>query len=514
MHVDDSHDATSVAEVMARSGVQFGTSGARGLASAMTDAVCMAYTRGFLSHLAELGEFVLGTPVALAGDLRPSTPRILAACAQAVRDAGGEVEFCGFVPTPALALHAFGRSIPSLMVTGSHIPDDRNGIKFYRPHGEVLKDDEAGMMRQPVPAADGRFTPDGMLADPSPLPAPMDVESAYVRRYADFFGPDALAGLSIGVYQHSAVGRDLLFAIIEALGAKAVALGRSEKFIPVDTEAVRSEDVALAREWAAAHGFDAMVSTDGDSDRPLLADASGTWLRGDVLGVLCARALDAQAVVTPVSSSTVLERCGAFDRTERTRIGSPYVIAAMDALLAAGQGGVCGYEANGGFLLASPVVRGGATLAPLPTRDAVLPILAVLAASRGDVAGMLEELPPRVTHSDRIKDFAIPRSEALFAALLADGGGVALARLDGHFGGIAGAITGLDLTDGIRMITASGAIVHLRRSGNAPELRCYSEADDAATAARITGEALALVERVFQDGAYLQAQGMLQPELF
>jgi phosphomannomutase len=30
------------------------------------------------------------------------------------------------------------------MVTGSHIPDDRNGIKFYRPAGEMLKDDEAG----------------------------------------------------------------------------------------------------------------------------------------------------------------------------------------------------------------------------------------------------------------------------------------------------------------------------------------------------------------------------------
>jgi phosphomannomutase len=36
------------------------------------------------------------------------------------------------------------------MVTGSHIPADRNGIKFYRPKGEVLKEDEAGMRGQVI----------------------------------------------------------------------------------------------------------------------------------------------------------------------------------------------------------------------------------------------------------------------------------------------------------------------------------------------------------------------------
>ena len=130
--------------LMQQSGVQFGTSGARGEVVAMTDHVCYGYTQGFLSYLCEIGEYS-GGRVALAGDLRPSTPRILAACAQAIRDLGGEPVFCGYVPTPALALYAFGQAIPSLMVTGSHIPDDRNGIKFYRPAGEVLKSDEAGM---------------------------------------------------------------------------------------------------------------------------------------------------------------------------------------------------------------------------------------------------------------------------------------------------------------------------------------------------------------------------------
>jgi phosphomannomutase len=289
----------------------------------------------------------------------------------------------------------------------------------------------------------------------------------------------------------------VLLAIVTALGADAVPIGRSTKFIPVDTEAIRPEDVVLARDWAAEYGFDAIVSTDGDSDRPLLADHTGEWMRGDVLGVLCARALGAGTVVTPVSSNTVLELSGAFAHVARTRIGSPYVIDAMNAALAAGQAGVCGYEANGGFLLASDFAVAGRPLPALPTRDAVLPVVAVMAAARAQgikVRDLIGQLPPRVTYSDRIKQFPTARSEAIFAALLEGTAAEQLARLNGHFGAIAGAIVGVDLTDGIRMSTQEGKVLHLRRSGNAPELRCYSEADDAATAQQIAEAALAVVK--------------------
>ena len=71
----------AVRDLMQESGVAFGTSGARGLVSAMTDRVSYGYTTGFLGYLAEIGEFAPGAEVALAGDLRPSTPRILRACA-------------------------------------------------------------------------------------------------------------------------------------------------------------------------------------------------------------------------------------------------------------------------------------------------------------------------------------------------------------------------------------------------------------------------------------------------
>ncbi len=497
-------DAASftVRALMEESGVAFGTSGARGLVSAMTDRVCYGYTIGFLSYLSEIGEFAPGSEVALAGDLRPSTPRILRAAAQAIRDAGGSPVICGHVPTPALALYAFSRRTPSLMVTGSHIPDDRNGIKFHRAAGEVLKADEAGMARQPLALDPSRFTWDGELNDAAPLPEVRNVEDGYLRRYLQFFGDEALAGLTVGLYQHSAVGRDLLARILSALGAEVVPLGRSDSFIPVDTEALRPEDVELARQWAAEYRLDAIVSTDGDSDRPLLADHRGHWLRGDILGLLCARELLGECVVTPVSSNTALEKSGAFARTVRCRIGSPYVIAAMDEARREYGGIVCGYEANGGFLLGSQIARGGRELAALPTRDAVLPIVSVLAAAKNrPVADLCADLPRRVTWSDRLKDFPTADSQAILAWLTSGGATERTARIEAQFYALAGKLADIDETDGLRMSFASGAIIHLRPSGNAPELRCYSETDTEESARNLNAAALKLVRDELSEAA-------------
>lgn len=481
-------------EYLARaSGIAFGTSGARGLATAFTDDVCHGYTIGFLRHLMDQDAWRPGNEVALAGDLRPSTPRILAACIAAITALGGVPKYCGNVPTPALALYSMGRQIPAIMVTGSHIPEDRNGIKFYRPEGEILKEDELGILAQPL-ANDLAIG-----TECSELPPIHDVLSAYKARYLNAFGSNALSGRRLGVYQHSAVGRDVLVDIFEALGATVLALGRSERFVPVDTEAVREEDHVLARQWAREHSLDAIASTDGDSDRPLLADQQGEWLRGDVLGVLCARELGLGVVVTPVSSNSIAERSGAFSRVERTRIGSPYVIKAMNDALADGEPLVCGYEANGGFLLANDVTLAKGKLAALPTRDAMLPIIAALIASGdGSLRQLLGELPQRFTSSDRLPDFAPERKDALMEWLQRID--QQTSRLEASFGDLAQApLAALDLTDGVRMTFANDRVIHLRGSGNAPEMRCYAEAESPQLAGELSSKSLAFVAGHFPE---------------
>lgn len=481
-----------VGDLMAATGVAFGTSGARGRVADMTDRVCYACATGFLQYLAECGDVGRGTRVALGGDLRPSTGRILRAVAAAVRDGGYEPVHCGRLPSPALAHFGMEEGIPTAMVTGSHIPEDRNGVKFTRAAGEILKGDEAGIREQVVCLPEARFDPSGALRNSGqgalPPPCP-EAEERYVRRYLRSFPPGCLEGLRVGVYEHSAVGRGLVCRILAGLGARVQPFARSERFLPVDTEAMRPEDEELARFWAAEGGFDALVSTDGDSDRPLVGDEAGRWLRGDVAGMLTARYLGADAVVVPVSCNTAVERCGWFRRVVRTRIGSPHVIAGMMQARAAGCGTVVGYEANGGFLTASPVRLGARELSPLPTRDAVIVILSVLAcaASRGvPISALRAELPARFTASDRLQDFPTALSSAVLGRLTGGSGrqnreafARAFARV---LGARQGGVATLDDTDGMRARLRSGEIVHLRPSGNAPEFRCYTEADSEARA--------------------------------
>ncbi|MCG8013137.1 MAG: phosphomannomutase, partial [Candidatus Thiodiazotropha weberae] len=132
----------SISDLMLNSGVRFGTSGARGLVSAITDQVAYSYTYAFLQHLEISGQLKTNRRVAIAGDFRPSTPRIMAAVCKAASDRGLQVINCGYIPSPAIALYGLQQGIPSIMITGSHIPDDRNGIKFNRLDGEILKEDE------------------------------------------------------------------------------------------------------------------------------------------------------------------------------------------------------------------------------------------------------------------------------------------------------------------------------------------------------------------------------------
>jgi len=466
----------AIEEIQHARAVKFGTSGARGLVVDMSDDVCFAYASAFLGAI----EASAGS-VAVAMDLRPSSPLIASACAAAIQDAGMTVDFCGAVPTPALAYHCQTNDEPGIMVTGSHIPFDRNGIKFYRRDGEITKADEATISRAVVELPRSGSTTE--------LPAATrSAYDAYVARYVDFFAPQCLAGMRIAFYEHSSLARDVLRTILERLGAEVVSLGRTDEFVPIDTEAVSLVDIEQARCWAQELRFDAIVSTDGDADRPLVGDENGGWFRGDVVGILSAQYLRATAVVTTVSSNTAVEACRSFAQVSRTRIGSPYVIEGIEQLLAAGLAPVVGFEPNGGFLVGSRIERDGRVLAPLMTRDAVLPILCVLMMARElgvRVSELPSRLPARFTASDRIQSFPTELSHRLIAGFAESHN-----AFTDVFGDLCGAPATQDQTDGLRVTLRSGEIVHLRPSGNAPELRCYAEAGSQERAEHLVRECL------------------------
>ncbi len=541
-------------------GLKFGTSGLRDTVENMTDMECYVNARGFIAYLAKSGEFKKGDTIAIGGDRRPSTYKIKRAVAAAIADMGGIVDDQGQVPSPALAYYAMCNDMASIMVTGSHIPADRNGIKFTKRSGEILKSDESGILENvrkerikvySVAEEDSIFDKKGTFKArlESKYNELLRAEchtgksgELYIDRYRSAFGNEFFPeGTKIFLYQHSAVGRDIVKDIFESLGAKVFAPDieidneplRSNEFVPVDTESVSDKTLLLFKRVLVDNDLDIGITLDGDSDRPLLVyrEYKGgkptdnvTYISGDILGLLAILGLEkinikVDAVCVPVSANDSIIRICKDKGIEltQTKIGSPFVIAAMNDSIGSHSGAspggrrpgnrrvskgegapplkpkglrwnVVSWESNGGFLTGTDLAIGDKTLKALPTRDAVLPLLSVIhliVKSGLSVSQFLKTLPKRFTHADKGKEFPIGRAKAIINYLTPkDLNDVReLEKIKKRIEEVFlnddgfGKVENVNYTDGIRILFDNGEISHLRPSGNAPEFRIYAIAD-------------------------------------
>ncbi|PSJ49583.1 phosphomannomutase [Kumtagia ephedrae] len=466
--------------------VAFGTSGLRGLATDLLSGPGYVHVSAFAAHLAEAGRAARGCAVFVGSDRRDSSPELTRQTLAALAAAGFAPVYCGVLPTPALAFHAMSLQAPAVMVTGSHIPADRNGLKFYRPDGEIDKADERAIAA--LAAAAPAAVPARLAALPAPDAAARD---RYAARYRAAFPSPILRARRVGLWRHSSVAADLLAGLLAGLGAEVVELGASDGFVAVDTEAIDAATAERLAHWSRRHRLDAIVSTDGDGDRPLLADETGRIVRGDALGLVAARLLEADAVVTPVSSNPGIDDRFGF-AVIRTRVGSPFVLEGMDTAASRGFTRVLGFEANGGLLLGSAVDLGAARLDALPTRDSVLPLLCAFAAAGAHglpLSKLFDDLALPACVSGRVENFSRADSDRLMAALRASPDAV-----DGILGPI-GTATRIDDIDGLRIHLDGGGMIHLRPSGNAPEMRCYAAAPTPERAAALLAAGLAAIER-------------------
>jgi phosphomannomutase len=395
-------------------------------------------------------------------------------------------------------------------------------------------------------------------------PTDRSAEEAYVRRYLGSFARDGLRGMRILVYQHSSVGRDILPRILRELGADVVTAGRTDTFVALDTENITDEQLGRIEDLVAeaeANGppIHAVVSTDGDADRPLVVaalsaaeiDASGRRVRflpGDLLGIVTAEYLSADAAVVPISANDTVERRmrehGVLLQT--TKIGSPYVIAAMDELRRAGEHArIVGWEANGGFLSGSDLALERKTLAALPTRDSTLPILATLFAAakeRISLSALWSRLPARFGRAGLLDGVPSAVSRALLARLVPRGDVVDVevgiaesildrSRKDSSAAPLSDAEAGvwqalrrtlarvftpalgfddivrINVLDGVRVYFRNGDVAHVRPSGNAPQLRIYANSDSQERADQIVESGLREPNGILRELIRLESPG-------
>jgi len=582
--------------------INFGTSGMRGLVKDWTNMESYINTRAFFDYALDPsveGHVEPGDVVYIAEDLRPSADesvtigelergQIAQAVTRAIEDAGCKVVNIGRLPTPALAYYAKMKGKACVMITGSHIPFDRNGIKFYKTNGEVLKSDEAGILARVQqtrdriynePFAQSIFNEQGMFrADQRrPLPVPgaeaREARELYIQRYVDFFGgqkSNSLAGKNILVFQHSAVGRDIMVEVLKRLGANAIPVGRTEHFIAIDTEDIQKDTLDLLQGYAdeaAVQGIhvDAIVSGDGDTDRPMVLGLQPSaaeprrrevrFFGGDLLGLVTAKYLGAGTVALPISANDAIDiECARLGiPVTKTKIGSPYVIAAENQLNAAGRRNVLGWEANGGFIMGSDVERNGKVLISLPTRDAMLPILSALFSAREDedrqpgsayaLTDVFDRLPKRYGKAGLIDNYPVEMSKLIIRTyspsdeaiqqvdFKADGvllhlanGGTRTVGLEDPLAKAMlankaelesfykpelgfGRVTSINTIDGVRIFFDNGDIAHMRPSGNAPQLRIYAIAPTQERANAIVQMALA------DDGIYRSIETHMNQKL-
>ena len=314
--------------------LQFGTSGRRGKVVDLTPVEVYINARAELEYLQAIpgseGGIVRGDEFFFARDLRPSSSlfveewggrgEIAQAIVAALEDSGMRAINLGAIPTPALTCYALARAKGSIMVTGSHIPFDRNGYKANSSKGELRKQQEAPIydyvnrVRQTLyaqPLDQSQFDERGLFkAGHRELPPEYpEAREQWIGRFTGFFQGASSRVRSCWSISTPAVGRDLLVEVLERMNAQVIPAGRSDTFVAIDTENIGAPQLAtiqaLADEVIAKHGpIDAIVSTDGDSDRPLIlgvdpATAKAHFFGGDLVGMVVAEYLKADAVVVP-----------------------------------------------------------------------------------------------------------------------------------------------------------------------------------------------------------------------
>ena len=341
----------------------FGTDGVRGPYGGPVINEDFAFRLGWAA--ATWSRAANGTGDVLLGrDPRNSGPALLSAVAAGINAAGLRPISLGIVPTPAVARAVQTRdSALGVMLTASHNPARDNGIKFFTRGGRKLTDADETAIENHLSVA----------PEPRAYPAPEESPAAQAyREWAERLLPaGALAGWRLVVDCAHGATVETTPAVLRQLGADVIALGTAPDGTNINA-GVGSEHPETLRATVRTSGARLGLAHDGDGDRLVLSDETGSLLDGDdLLTLLALDALDRDAlpgrtlVVTEQSNlgvdAAVTRRGG---RVLRTATGDRHVIARMRA-----EGATLGGETSGHIVCGDVSPTGDGLVAALRVLD-------------------------------------------------------------------------------------------------------------------------------------------------
>jgi len=314
----------------------FGTDGMRGVANLepMTSGTVMRLGMAIAARLRQPGRH---TRIAIGKDTRLSGYMFESALASGIVAMGADVWLTGPLPTPGIAfITSSMRCDAGVVISASHNPFEDNGIKLFARDGYKLPDHVEAEIEALMASPDL----DGQRAAPADVGYSRKIEDSRGRYVvyckATFPSELTLDGLKVVVDGANGAAYRVGPAVFEELGAKVIPLHvePNGKNINAKAGALHPEDLCAA---VRAHGADIGIAFDGDADRLILCDETGTVIDGDAVMALCAtrmiqeNRLAKQTLVTTVMSNIGLERAlrSAGGHVVRTQVGDRYVVEEM-----------------------------------------------------------------------------------------------------------------------------------------------------------------------------------------
>ncbi len=446
----------------------FGTDGIRGTANAEPMTAEIALKVG----MAAGRQFIRGDHrhrVVIGKDTRLSGYLLEPALTAGFVAVGMDVVLVGPMPTPAVAMLTRSlRADLGVVISASHNPFEDNGIKLFGPDGFKLSDE----VERQIEARMDNGAGDGGLAEGRATPSNLgrasrldDAPGRYIEYVKRTF-PDrrTLDGFKIVVdCAHGAAYR-VAPTVLYELGADVIPLGVEPDGFNIN-KGCGSTDTELMREEVVRNKAHLGIAVDGDADRLLMCDETGTMIDGDQLMTIVAESWHRQGrltgggVVSTVMSNLGFERyLGGLGLTlERTAVGDRYVVEHMRA-----KGFNVGGEQSGHIILTDYSTTGDALIAALQT-------LAVLVEKQQPVSktGRVWSSVPQQMRNVRHSGGRLHEHEDVQRAIA-----------------------------GARAKLGKNGRVLVRPSGTEPLIRVMVEGDDAALVTALLDDITLSVERV------------------
>jgi phosphomannomutase/phosphoglucomutase len=438
----------------------FGTSGIRGPAETLfTKQFCFDIGRTFVEFLKKHG--VQG-PIAIGMDPRESSPRIRNDLLQGLAASGEELFDEGITPIPSMNwLIKNTAVVAGIMITGSHIAPELNGVKFYAHEEEVSVEDQ-NEIEDIYYAIREKQKPDSASVQ-------VHIESRAAELYSQMLESLVKAPLpkwKVALDCANGAQSVVMPKLLKKIGLEVLEVNCDPKrnFIARDTDTDDKAQLELIKLKVRQEACDFAVAYDGDGDRVVFIDEKGNFIQGEYSCCLIARNSPGEFLVTPISSSQVVDTLG--KRVVRTKVGSPYVVGKMKEV-----GASFGFEPNGGAVSAEIMyTRDGGSM--------TVKMLNFFSEFKGKFSEMVGQLPK----------FYMFRTKVEYRWELKD------KILDGakkRFKGIR-----VEELDGLKIWINDTTWMLFRSSANAPEFRVFAESKNEEEAKKLLEEGIAFVNSI------------------